>query len=83
MCSASAEFAEIWAEHGIGAATSGRKAVVHAQVGELLFDYTTLTLPELPGHRLMLHTPAADTPTEQRLTGLLGGADRPMFDQHC
>ncbi|MFI7011330.1 helix-turn-helix transcriptional regulator [Streptomyces sp. NPDC050145] len=72
MCAVSPEFAEIWAEHNIRDATSGTKVVVHPEAGELVFDYTTLILPDLPGHRLMLHTPATDTPTQERLTALLG-----------
>ncbi|NEW48992.1 helix-turn-helix domain-containing protein [Nocardia cyriacigeorgica] len=71
MCSVSAEFAEIWAEHDIRNTATGTKVIAHAEVGELVFDYTTLTLPELPGHRLLLHTPAAATETEQRLVALL------------
>ncbi|WP_327350988.1 helix-turn-helix transcriptional regulator [Streptomyces sp. NBC_01304] len=72
MCATSPVFAEIWAEHRICDASSGSKAVAHPEAGELIFDYTTLTLPHLPGHRLMLHTPATGTRTEQRLTALLG-----------
>ncbi|MGW9118424.1 helix-turn-helix transcriptional regulator [Streptomyces sp. NPDC055663] len=74
MCAASPEFAEIWAEHRICDATSGSKAVAHPKAGELVFDYTALTLPELPGHRLMLHTPATGTQSQERLTALLGAA---------
>ncbi|GIF77923.1 helix-turn-helix transcriptional regulator [Asanoa siamensis] len=70
MCAASPEFAEIWAEHLVCDATSGTKTVVHPDVGELTFDYTTVSLPELPGHRLMLQTPA-DVASEKALTGLL------------
>ncbi|MEV0584398.1 helix-turn-helix transcriptional regulator [Nonomuraea sp. NPDC050310] len=74
LCAVSPEFAEIWAEHDIRGASTGRKTVLHPDVGELTFDYATLTLPDLPGHRLLLHTPAAGTDTEQRLAALLGAA---------
>ncbi|MFC0598545.1 helix-turn-helix transcriptional regulator [Streptomyces palmae] len=74
MCAASPEFAEIWAEHRICDATSGSKAVAHPEAGELIFDYTTLTLPDLPGHRLILHTPATGTQSQERLAALLGAA---------
>lgn len=70
MCAVSPEFAEVWAEHGISDTTSGSKAVAHPEAGMLLFDYTTLTLPDLPGHRLMLHTPA-DAATAERLGSVL------------
>ncbi|MBF6496685.1 helix-turn-helix transcriptional regulator [Nocardia cyriacigeorgica] len=71
MCSVSAEFAEIWAEHDVRDTTTGTKVLDHPEAGELVFDYTTLLLPDLPGHRLLLHTPSPDTQTEQRLAGLL------------
>ncbi|MBH5334734.1 helix-turn-helix domain-containing protein [Streptomyces pactum] len=74
MCAVSPEFAEIWAEHAVRDATAGTKVINHPEAGELSFTYTTLTLPELPGHRLMLHTPAAGTATAERLAALLGTA---------
>ncbi|MEV0251739.1 helix-turn-helix transcriptional regulator [Nocardia sp. NPDC050712] len=75
MCAASPEFAEIWAEHPVGSATQGIKFLHHEQVGELTFEYTTLPLLDLPGHRLLLHTPAPGTETEARLGDLLAGAE--------
>ncbi|MFE7313385.1 helix-turn-helix transcriptional regulator [Streptomyces sp. NPDC057555] len=74
MCAASPEFAEIWAEHDIRDATNGTKTVAHPEAGELTFVYTTLILPDLPGHRLMLHTPATGTDTQERLVSLLQAA---------
>ncbi|NEW27195.1 helix-turn-helix transcriptional regulator [Nocardia cyriacigeorgica] len=76
MCSVSAEFAEIWAEHDVRDTTTGTKVLTHPEVGELVFDYTTLLLPDLPDHRLLLHTPSGGTETEQRLAVLLGAAVR-------
>ncbi|MFF2773908.1 helix-turn-helix transcriptional regulator [Streptomyces sp. NPDC058052] len=73
MCAVSPEFAEIWQEHGVRRAASGTKTVSHPEAGELVFLHTTLTVPELPGHRLMLHTPKAGTDTGERLGALLGG----------
>ncbi|MFJ8542371.1 helix-turn-helix transcriptional regulator [Streptomyces sp. NPDC093586] len=78
MCAASPEFAEIWAEHAIRDASSGSKAVAHPEAGELVFDYTTLTIPDLPGHRLMLHTPTTGTRTDERLASLLGATAAPL-----
>ncbi|MUN36870.1 helix-turn-helix transcriptional regulator [Actinomadura litoris] len=71
MRAASPAFAELWAEHHVGSAAQGVKAVLHPSAGELLFEYTTLPLTDLPGHRLMLHTPAQDGTTPSRLTALL------------
>ncbi|MGK5733004.1 helix-turn-helix transcriptional regulator [Streptomyces sp. URMC 124] len=70
MCAASAAFADIWAEHGIGGATEGRKVLNHPDAGQLVFDYTTLPLPDLPGHRIVLHTPEPGGETEGRLGAL-------------
>ncbi|MFG2228245.1 helix-turn-helix transcriptional regulator [Streptomyces sp. NPDC048644] len=72
MCAASPAFAEIWAEHPVGSATQGTKALDHPEAGELVFDYTSLPVPELPGHRLLLHTPAPDSGTAERLAALQG-----------
>ncbi|WP_424891657.1 helix-turn-helix transcriptional regulator [Streptomyces sp. XH2] len=73
LCAASPAFAGIWAEHPVGGSTShGLKALDHPEAGELLFEYTTLPLADLPGHRLLLHTPAPGTATEERLAALLG-----------
>ncbi|OXM72887.1 MULTISPECIES: helix-turn-helix transcriptional regulator [Amycolatopsis] len=71
MCAASPAFADIWAEHPVGSATEGIKTVRHAESGELVFEYTALPLSGLPGHRLLLYTPAPDTGTQARLAALL------------
>ncbi|MFE6222615.1 MULTISPECIES: helix-turn-helix domain-containing protein [unclassified Streptomyces] len=71
MCAVSPEFAAIWREYGLRGAAGGTKTVDHPACGELVFTYTTLTVPELPGHRLMLHTPAPGTDTGERLAALL------------
>ncbi|MFI0975928.1 helix-turn-helix transcriptional regulator [Streptomyces sp. NPDC021093] len=71
LCAASPAFAEIWAEHPVGSAAQGIKALVHPELGDLVFEYTTLPLPDLPGHRLLLYTPAPGTGTEARLADVL------------
>ncbi|WP_221939421.1 helix-turn-helix transcriptional regulator, partial [Streptomyces benahoarensis] len=76
MCAASPAFAEIWAEHPVGSATQGIKALDHPEAGELLFEYTSLPVPELPGHRLLLHTPVPDSGTAARLATLVAAAEQ-------
>ncbi|MEU1985143.1 helix-turn-helix transcriptional regulator [Nocardia sp. NPDC019395] len=76
MCAASPAFADIWAEHPVGSATQGVKVLDHPLAGELVFEYTSLPVPDLPGHRLLLHTPAAHTDTDVRLRMLLDGLVR-------
>ncbi len=76
MCAVSPEFAEVWAELPVGSSTHGTKALDIPGHGRLTFEYTALPLPELPGHRLLLHTPAPGTGTEDRLAALLAGEAR-------
>ncbi|MFF8843169.1 helix-turn-helix transcriptional regulator [Streptomyces sp. NPDC015127] len=71
MCAASPAFAEIWAELPVGSSTHGTKALEIPGVGTLTFESTALPLPELPGHRLLLHSPAPGTGTAARLASLL------------
>ncbi|MDA3649124.1 helix-turn-helix transcriptional regulator [Saccharopolyspora indica] len=71
MCAVSPAFAEIWAEHRIGSNAQGTKALSHPQAGELIFEYTTLPLPDLPGHRLLLHNPQPGSNAESRIAELL------------
>ncbi|WP_190123722.1 helix-turn-helix transcriptional regulator [Streptomyces inusitatus] len=71
LCSVSPEFAAAWAAHPVGSTSQGGKVVDHPEAGELVFEYTTLPLPDLPGHRLLLYNPAPDSGTEARLTALL------------
>ncbi|CAL9418937.1 helix-turn-helix transcriptional regulator [Streptomyces sp. enrichment culture] len=75
MCAASPAFAAVWAEHPVGSSTEGIKSLRHPVAGELTFDYTMLPVSDLPGARLLLHTPAEGTPTESRLAGLLAAAE--------
>nr|WP_232328378.1 helix-turn-helix transcriptional regulator [Kibdelosporangium sp. MJ126-NF4] len=82
MRETSPAFAEIWAQHPVGSAGSGVKAM-----GELVFEYATLPLPDLPGHRLLLYTPVQGTATESRLAALLApkvvAADPGSADTAC
>ncbi|MER5391570.1 hypothetical protein [Saccharopolyspora sp. NPDC002686] len=64
-------FAEIWAEHRVGSNTQGTKVLDHPEVGELIFEYTMLPLPDLPGHRLLLHNPRPGGEAESRIAELL------------
>jgi transcriptional regulator with XRE-family HTH domain len=71
MCAVSPDFADIWAELLVGSSTHGTKALDIPGLGTLTFEYTALPLPESPGHRLLLHTPAPGTGTEALLESLL------------
>lgn len=75
MCRASQAFADIWAEHRVGSAAQGLKVLHHPQAGELVFEYTTLPLTDLPGHRLLLYTAAQSDDTASRLDTLLEASE--------
>lgn len=64
----SPEFAELWARHEVGDERHGTKVITHPRVGELVFEFTSLPLPDRPGHRLVLHNPRPGTATEERLS---------------
>ncbi|MFE6776526.1 helix-turn-helix transcriptional regulator [Streptomyces sp. NPDC057702] len=75
LCAASPAFAGLWAEHPVGSAAQGAKTLDHPEAGELVFEYTTLPLPDLPGHRLLLYTPAPGTETAARLATVLAAPE--------
>ncbi|MGC0421776.1 hypothetical protein ABIA38_007312 [Embleya sp. AB8] len=75
LCAASPAFADVWAELPVGSTGQGIKALVHPAVGELVFEYSTLSLSDLPDHRLLLYTPAPETDTDIRLATLLAAPE--------
>ncbi|SFB63865.1 Helix-turn-helix domain-containing protein [Amycolatopsis marina] len=72
LSSVSREFAELWARHEVGAHTQAVKAVHHSEVGDLIFDKTTLAVADRPGWRLELYNPRPGSGTGDRLDRLLG-----------
>jgi transcriptional regulator with XRE-family HTH domain len=71
LATVSPEFAELWARHDVAEHTSAVKAVDHPDAGTLIFDATLLSLPEQPGHHLILHNPRPGTDTGERLEKLM------------
>lgn len=67
---ASTDFAELWDRHDVGPHLQAVKAVLHPDAGELVFDKTTLAVPEHPGWHLVLYNPRAGTGTQERLAEL-------------
>ncbi|MFI9817725.1 helix-turn-helix transcriptional regulator [Saccharothrix variisporea] len=61
----SPEFARLWARHDVGVPEQAVKAVHHPEVGELLFDLTTLTVTDHPDWYLELYHPRPGTPTAE------------------
>lgn len=67
----SPEFAELWTRHEVGAHVQAVKAVHHPELGDLIFDKTTLAVVDKPDWRLELYIPRQGTGTRDRLERLL------------
>jgi len=67
----SPHFATLWARHPVGSCTEGTKRYHHPTVGDLELTFTVTTTADDTGHRLLLLTPAPDTPSAHALQ-LLG-----------
>ncbi|MEV4258894.1 helix-turn-helix transcriptional regulator, partial [Spirillospora sp. NPDC049652] len=70
------EFAELWERHDVAHGAEATKAILHPEVGELVFDATLLPLPDRPGLNLVLHNPRPETGTMERLEKLMRSGPR-------
>jgi transcriptional regulator with XRE-family HTH domain len=68
----SEKFAELWARHDVAEARQGIKAVNHPRVGELVFEHTSLPLPDHPGYQVKLYNPRLGTSTAEKIEQLIG-----------
>ncbi|MBB3662211.1 transcriptional regulator with XRE-family HTH domain [Prauserella sediminis] len=66
----SPEFAELWARHEVGAPVQAVKAVHHPEVGDLIFDTTTLVVADQPAWYLELYNPRPGSGTDEPLARL-------------
>uniref|UniRef100_UPI003F492993 helix-turn-helix transcriptional regulator n=1 Tax=Nonomuraea bangladeshensis TaxID=404385 RepID=UPI003F492993 len=69
----SPEFTELWTQHEVGGRAQTVKALHHPDVGDLVFDKTTLSVADNPNWRLELYNPRPATDTRKRLAQLLPG----------
>nr|WP_198659191.1 helix-turn-helix transcriptional regulator [Nocardiopsis sp. FIRDI 009] len=67
LCRISPEFAELWALHDVASRPSRLKALDHPWLGSLEFEHSVLHMPDCPGVRLILNTPAPGTATAEAL----------------
>lgn len=74
LSAVSPEFVELWERHEVGSHRAAVKAVRHPDVGELLFDTTTLNVADHPRWHLVLYNPRPGTGTDERIARL---ADQP------
>lgn len=66
----SAEFAKIWAEHGVQGFASRQRVFIHPAVGELTFEQHRLVPADAPELHFVLYVPTPGTPTTDRLAAL-------------
>lgn len=74
----SPEFTDLWARHDVAAPRQAVKAVRHPEVGELLFDTTTLAVIDHPDWYLEFYNPRPGTDSEARLTRLMTAQLQPV-----
>ncbi|GAA4005432.1 helix-turn-helix transcriptional regulator [Allokutzneria multivorans] len=71
LSSVSPEFAELWARHDVAAHAQAVKAAHHPEVGDLVFDKTTMVVADHPDWRLELFNPRPGTETAERVDRLM------------
>ena len=69
----SPEFARLWARHPVANCVSGTKHLQHPEVGELELHFEVLTPPDESGHRVLLYTAEAGSPSAAALDLLRRG----------
>ncbi|GAB2565889.1 helix-turn-helix domain-containing protein [Nocardia heshunensis] len=67
LLGASAEFRQVWAEHGVRESRHGSHLYRHPKVGEVELTYETLRLPAHPDLALVVHTAADGSPAQDAL----------------
>jgi transcriptional regulator with XRE-family HTH domain len=66
-----ADFCRWWAEHEVLKRSDWRKVIEHPVAGVLELDALSLEVPDAPGMRIMVYTPAPSTDTAQRIEALM------------
>ncbi|MBM7413328.1 MULTISPECIES: helix-turn-helix transcriptional regulator [Nocardiaceae] len=67
LCSASADFARWWDDHGVADRTSVDKKIAHPVVGRLAFGIESLVSPHDPEQRLIIYTVEPESSTARAL----------------
>jgi transcriptional regulator with XRE-family HTH domain len=71
LSTVSPEFAELWARQDVRSRSQGIKAITHPEVGDLIFEYSLLRLPDRTDLNVVLHTPHPDTDTKEKVESLV------------
>ena len=67
----SERFAQVWNLHEVQAPGTSLKVYLHPKAGEMQFEATQLRVAEWPDLTVVMHTPLAETDTQQRLEALV------------
>jgi hypothetical protein len=78
LSAVSPEFVALWRRHDVGPHLRAVKAVHHPELGDLVFDKTTLAVVDQPGWHLVLYDPRPGTGTGDRLDRLMGAGAPPV-----
>jgi hypothetical protein len=70
LTGASPEFAALWDQHDVEAATRGRMRVIHPLAAELRLDWDAYPMPGASGPVLIVFTAPPDSPDAERLQRL-------------
>lgn len=68
---ASAEFRAWWPKHEVLRPISGRKRIDHPKAKRMVFEYTSLSVADQPGMKLVVYTPLEEEQTTIKLDRLL------------
>ena len=74
----SAEFREWWPRYDVAGEAEGREEIVHPGVGRIVLEHTTLSPPEDPDLKVLVHTPASEADAD-KLAGALREEPDPSF----
>lgn len=75
----SEHFRRWWAQHNVCDVTEGMKYYNHPEAGELIFDHTTLDVPNCPDMRVVLFTADPGSETERKFRELMTPSRRPSL----
>ncbi|GCE08205.1 helix-turn-helix transcriptional regulator [Dictyobacter aurantiacus] len=67
----SPEFRAWWPRHDVRGRADALKDFVHPVIGCLVFEHTTLQVPDMPDLKLMIYTPVPGTDTQEKLQQLM------------
>jgi transcriptional regulator with XRE-family HTH domain len=67
----SPEFREWWPRHDVRVRSDALKDIEHPLVGWLMFEHTTLQMPNMPELKIMIYTPLPETDTLEKLQRLM------------